>query len=121
MMKPSLIDDINQGKCSDEELMRYLTHSSPYVRANAVKSLLDRQHDSLALMRRIEGLIHDPQFDGIVMGAITVSHWTIGCLLGTGYEVCEMLASRLITEWPQKDKADLLSYLMSEKVWPRKG
>ena len=110
-----IIAELKGDRLSTSELRELLDHKSIVVRVNALEALSRQARQNAEVITDIVRAALDPSNNTRLLGA-RVSHVAVACLLKVGTEQAQAEASRLIDEWSEPDRTDLLWFLRSESL-----
>lgn len=110
-----IIGRLKDERFTTEEVRALLGHASILVRVNALKALSRRARDDESLIDDLADAARDATNSTRLLGP-TVAQVAVACLLEVGTERAKEEARRLVDEWPEPDRSDLLWLLQSQSL-----
>ncbi|MBY0395733.1 MAG: hypothetical protein K2X91_04580 [Thermoleophilia bacterium] len=110
---------LRSGDATAAEIVSALADPSIVVRANALEALTPHARLDPALLDRLAEAATSPENATRLMGTISVAHVAVAALLRVGTPGAEAAARRLLEDWPEPDRSDLLWYLSTEGLADR--
>lgn len=109
-----LIEFLIRGQPTRSEIHDLLNHPSPVVRANALNALVPVAQNDDTLVEAVITAVEDPANTLRLMGTISIRHLAMACLYRIGSPHAVNAATRLLAEWSEPDRDDLVWYLHAE-------
>ncbi|CAN5286006.1 hypothetical protein BH10PLA2_BH10PLA2_10780 [soil metagenome] len=112
----STINQLRRGELAPADIRQCLNHASPVIRANAIEACGLLASQDASFISDLKGAALDRSNDINLMGAITLAHVAIGCLLKIENTEAKNAAAIAIRSLPNAQQEDLLLYLKSENI-----
>lgn len=102
---------------STQELMELLDSPSVIYRAHAVETLARRPGDDEAIGKRLlEVATKAKNRNDRLIGTVSIAHIAIASLLETGSHTMKENIKKLLDDWPEPDRSDLIWYLTNKNL-----
>ena len=111
-----IVDRLKNEGISTKEIRELLHPPSSVVRVNAVNALARCSQEGGKVIEDLVAAAKHPQNDIPLMGTITVAHVAVACLFQVGTQKALAAGKKLLEQWPEPDRSDLLWYLKSESL-----
>jgi HEAT repeat protein len=111
-----IIARLKGNELSISEIRQLVNHNSILVRANAMEALSRHGSQQPECIVDLVNAALDPKNSTRLVGA-KVSHMAVVSLLKIGTDEAKVEASRLINDWAEPDRSDLLWFLKAEAVF----
>ena len=99
-----------------DQIRPYLHDAAAIVRVNAIEAMAAQSQSNEEVLLELLEVIVEPANSIRLMGTISVAHVGIASILRCSCEAAKQAVKRLVSDWPEPDRDDLLWYLESVGV-----